>query len=264
MTGSITRVLRLGIVLACPLLVPGASAQNESGAASPDVVQTSSSEQQAPPHSAGLSDAPPPTRNATVSAKPAPFSPPVYVEGLFGNDRFDLQTFISKNFTPTSKGGLLSITSAQGKYGNDTTAFDFVNVTQLNYDVYKGISPTVGVALGPQTGYNVTVGVQYLLARRSLVFVLSPSVFLSGTHDVQNVLAMLYQPVLKKDWRFYGNAQIFNDYIVRQALSARSFVHLRFGVSKARLTFGVGTDLDWYGIPSDFRTNVGPFIGYSF
>jgi len=73
--------------------------------------------------------------------------PPVYVEGTFGNDRFDLQTFISKQFTEHGKAGLLSITSAQGRYDNESDSFEFVNVTQLNYDLYKGLSPTLGVAL---------------------------------------------------------------------------------------------------------------------
>jgi hypothetical protein len=190
--------------------------------------------------------------------------PPVYVEGTFGNDRFDLQTFISKQFTEHGKAGLLSITSAQGRYDNESDSFEFVNVTQLNYDLYKGLSPTLGVALNRQVGFNTSVGFQYLFVRPTLLLVFAPSVFISGTHDVQNVFAMLYQPALGKQWHFYANVQVLDDYIVSQALNARSFAHIRLGGTRSRCTIGLGVDLDWYGQPEDFRRNIGPFIGYSF
>ena len=189
---------------------------------------------------------------------------PVYVEGMFGNDRFDLQTFISKRFSATGKGGLLSITSAQGRYNNDTDSFEFVNVTQLNYEVYKGLSPTLGLALNRQVGFETTAGLQYLFTRPHLLVVLAPSVFLSGGHDLQNVLAVLYQPGLRPHWSFYGNVQALDDYVLTAGLNARSFAHMPAGLTRGRCTFGVGVDLDWYGSPSDFRTNAGPFLGYSF
>ena len=49
----------------------------------------------------------------------------VYVEGIFGQDRLDLQTLISKDFSPRGRSGLLSITSAQATYNNDTDEAEF-------------------------------------------------------------------------------------------------------------------------------------------
>lgn len=183
---------------------------------------------------------------------------------MFGNDRFDLQTFISKRFSQTSRGGLLSITSAQGRYNNDINSFEFINVTQLNYDVYKGLSPTLGIALNGQVGFETTAGLQYLFTRPEVLIVLAPSIFLSGKHDLQNVLAVLCQPKLGMHWQLYANVQALDDFVVSANLNVRSFAHIRTGLTRSRLTFGVGADLDWYGMPSDFRTNVGPFVGYSF
>lgn len=93
---------------------------------------------------------------------------------------------------------------------------------------------------------------------------LAPSVFLTSTHDVQNVLAVLYQPELGKRWKLYENVQVFDDYVRAKALNARSFAHIRSGATRSRCTFGVGIDLDWYGQPDSFRSNAGPFIAYSF
>lgn len=189
---------------------------------------------------------------------------PVYVEGNFGQQRFDLQTLVNKAFSPGSRGGFLSITSAQADYGNDTNQFEFVNVTQISYTVAAGLSPTFGLALNRQTGANITAGVQYSYGRPNLLLVVSPSVFLTGSHDLQNVLAVLYTPHLTKTFNCFSSVQIVDDYVIGTSLNARSFAHSRVGLGYRRLVFGVGGDLDWYGNPSDFRVNVGPFVGYTF
>lgn len=93
---------------------------------------------------ARLNSAQPQSSKTNVTSQlsqPESPGPPIYVEATFGNERFDLQTFISKQFTNRTRGGFLSITSAQGQYNNESNAFEFVNLSQLNYDLYKGVSP---------------------------------------------------------------------------------------------------------------------------
>ena len=189
---------------------------------------------------------------------------PVYVEGNFGQERFDLQTLINKAIVSGGRGGFLSITSAQADYSNDTNQFEFVNVTQLSYNIGAGFSPTFGLALNRQVGASITAGVQYSYSRPTLLLVLSPSVFLTGSHDLQNVLAILYQPKLTRALNLFSSMQVFDDYVVGMNLNVRSFAHSRVGMGRKRLVFGVGSDLDWYGTPSDFRVNTGPFVGYTF
>ena len=189
---------------------------------------------------------------------------PVYVEGNFGQERFDLQTLISKAFSPGGRGGFLSITSAQAGYNNNTNQFEFVNVTQISYNVGSGFSPTFGLALNRQVGASITAGLQYSFPRPNLLLGRAPSVFLTGSHDLQNVLAILYQPKVNKKLNFFGSLQVVDDYVVSTNLNVRSFAHSRIGLGHERLVFGVGSDLDWYGMPSDFRVNVGPFVGYTF
>ena len=200
--------------------------------------------------------------------KPAiPEQPPVYVEYLAGSDRFDLQTLISKRFSPQSHFGILSVTNAQGQYNNslESTSFDFVNVTQISYSHRSGLGANLGLSLNRATGFNTTVGVQYVFHKPTFLLLLSPSVFIGGNHDLQNVLVVQYQPVIKKDWKLYELALIIDDLVVTTDTDARSLLHIRSGASCRKATFGFGADLDRYGLPTfSSRKSFGPFFAYSF
>lgn len=208
----------------------------------------------------------PPTPTAIAQrteAAEAPSNRPVYLEALIGSDRFNLETIIVRQFpSPAQRLGVFSLTAAAGN--RDKDSLDLVNVTQLNYNLLPGFGPTIGVNLTNAGGLNTSLGFQYVYPGKSLLFVFAPSVVPSGSHDVQNVLVLQYQPIIGRNWRLYTNTRIFSDYVPAQHLNARSFAHFRFGVTKTSVTFGVGTDFDWYSQPSAYRKNFGPFIAYSF
>ena len=84
---------------------------------------------------------------------------PVPVEGLGGNKRFVLSTLVKKPFTPASKFSLLSVTNAASSYKNDLQDFDFINVTQVSYNLYKGVGVTAGISLNNVPGFNPTAGI---------------------------------------------------------------------------------------------------------
>jgi hypothetical protein len=243
-TSPATAVAAFSVALA----VAFGSAQGQSSSTPPAEAQTSGADANKP------------------NAQQIPVSPenPVYVEALFGSDRFDLETLISKRFFPTGKASILSVTNVQGQHTNSTDSFDFVNVTQLSYDLYKGVGVNVGLSFNRQIGFNTIAGVQYVHASPKVLFVFSPSVFLTGSHDVQNVVVASYQPTLSHHWRLYESAQVFDDYVVSLRQDERRFVHARTGASYNLFTFGFGTDFDWYGIPYSYRSNYGPFAAYSF
>ena len=202
------------------------------------------------------------------SLKAAPSEqPPVYVEYLFGNDRFDLETLVTKKFSELSHFGILSVTNAQGQYNNslESNSFDFVNVTQVSYSVRSGLGATLGLSLNRETGFNTTVGLQYVYHKPTFLLLLSPSVFVEGNHDLQNVLVAQYQPVISKDWRLYELALVIDDLAVTPNTDARSLLHIRSGANYRKATFGFGADLDRYGLPTfSSRRSFGPFIAYSF
>src|SRR4051812_30827813 len=86
---------------------------------------------------------------------------PVPVEGLGGNNRFVLSTLVKKPFTPAIRFSLLSVTSATSSYKNDLQKFDFINVTQVSSDLYKGFGVTAGISMNNVSGFNTTAGIQY-------------------------------------------------------------------------------------------------------
>jgi|GEM_PF-6867257 len=84
---------------------------------------------------------------------------PVPVEGLGGNNRFVLQTLVIKSFTPASKFSLLSVTNAASSYKNDLQDFDFINITQASYNLFKGFGITAGISLNNVSGFSPTGGI---------------------------------------------------------------------------------------------------------
>src|SRR5881275_2672827 len=97
---------------------------------------------------------------------------PVPVEGLAGNNRFVLSTLVNKPFTPVSKFSLLSVTNAASSYKNDLQNFDFINVTQLSYDLYKGFGISAGISMNNVSGFSPTAGIQYVYLRRTILLVI--------------------------------------------------------------------------------------------
>ncbi len=159
------------------------------------------------------------------------------------------------------------MTNAQGQYNNslEANAFDFVNVTQVSYSGRGGLGVTLGLSLSRETGFNTTVGIQYVYHKPTFLLLLSPSVFIGGNHDLQNVLVAQYQPVISKVWRLYELALVIDDFVVTTDTDARSLLHIRSGASYRKATFGFGADLDRYGLPMfSSRKSFGPFIAYSF
>lgn len=189
---------------------------------------------------------------------------PVTAEVLFGTDRLDLKLVVLKPFAPRSRANFLSVTVAQGEQNNSTTGFDFVNVTNAGYELYKGLGVNVGLTIDRSVGLNTTLGLQYALQKGPLTFLWDPSLFPYGTHDVQNYLQADFRPTIAKRWRLYENLQIFDDYNPTSSVEERRFIHMRSGAQYKRFGFGFGGDLDWYGEPRNFRTNYGPVLAYNF
>jgi hypothetical protein len=86
--------------------------------------------------------------NAQQANKEAP-SP---VELNIGNNRFGLQLLMNKHFAPASKFSFLSVTSFESTYNHDINNLDFINNSQVSYEIYKGFGIATGLQL---TGLQV-------------------------------------------------------------------------------------------------------------
>jgi hypothetical protein len=187
---------------------------------------------------------------------------PVPVEGLGGNIRFVLSTLVKKPFTPASKFSLLSVTNAASSYKNDLQVFDFINVTQVSCDLYKGFGVTAGISLNNVAGFNPTAGLQYTYTSRTILLVIAPDITLTNAHNLEGVFVSEYRPVLKRNLSLYTRLQGF--YNMKDEFHQRSYINTRLGLSFGLFTFGTGANFDWYGPLKIFKGNYGPFLRYSF
>lgn len=188
---------------------------------------------------------------------------PVTAKVLFGADRVDLKVVVVKRFAPQSRANILSVTSAQGE-PNSTNGLDFVNVSYVGYDLYKGVGVNAGLAIDRSVGLNPTLGLQYAKQKGPFTLIWDPAFFPAATHDLQNFVQVDFRPRVARNWRLYENAQFFDDYNPTAGVDERRFIHLRSNAQYKKFGFGFGGDLDWYGEPKSFRTNYGPVLSYSF
>jgi hypothetical protein len=189
---------------------------------------------------------------------------PVPVEGLGGNNRFVLSTLVKKPFTPVSKFSLLSVTNAASSYKNDLQDFDFINVTQVSYNLYKGFGVTAGISLNNVSGFSPTAGIQYVYTSRTILLVIAPDISLTNSHNVEGVFVFEYRPVLKRNFSLYTHLQAFYNYDIKDKFHQRSYINTRLGSSFGLFTFGAGANFDWYGPLKIYKGNYGPFLRYSF
>ncbi|MFL5787246.1 MAG: hypothetical protein ACJ748_04275 [Flavisolibacter sp.] len=189
---------------------------------------------------------------------------PVPVEGLGGNNRFVLSTLVKKPFTPTSRFSLLSVTNAASSYKNDLQDFDFINVTQVSYNLYKGFGVTAGISLNNVSGFSPTAGIQYVYTRRTILLVIAPDISLTNSHNVEGVFVSEYRPELKRNISLYTHLQAFYNYEMKDKSHQRSYINTRLGLSFGLFTFGAGANFDWYGPLKIYKGNYGPFLRYSF
>ena len=189
---------------------------------------------------------------------------PVPVEGSVGNNRFVLSTLVKKPFTPASKFGLLSVTNAASSYKNDLQDFNFINVTQVSYNLYKGFGVTAGISLNNVSGFSPTAGIQYAYTSRTILLVIAPDISLTNSHNVEGVFVSEYRPVLKNNLSLYTRLQGFYNYDMKDKFHQRSYINTRLGLSFGLFTFGAGANFDWYGPLKIYKGNYGPFLRHSF
>lgn len=64
---------------------------------------------------------------------------PIPIEVVFGNSRYGIQTIINRQLPKTEKLSFFSVTYIDNDYENNIANLEYSNVSQLIYDIYKGI-----------------------------------------------------------------------------------------------------------------------------
>lgn len=189
---------------------------------------------------------------------------PVAAEMLVGNKRFALQTVVIKPFSFRSRFNFLSVVQTVNEYKNNTKDFDLVNVTHVDYNLYRGFGPSVGINTNNEVGFTPNVGLNYVYTRSMITFIINPDIVLTSGHNIEGISIIEYKPHIKNKLSLYSRVQAFYSYNIDEKFHDRSFFTARLGLTCGRFTFGAGANFDWYG-PDKFRKeNFGPHLMYLF
>lgn len=189
---------------------------------------------------------------------------PIPVELNIGNNRFGLQFLMNKHFAPESKFSFLSVTSFESTYNNDINNLDFINNSQVSYEIYKGFGVATGLSVNRIAGLTPIAGLQYVYASKEILFVLTPTYHFSKGKNVEGLALIEFKPKLTKMINLYSRFQALYNQNTENQQHERSYMQFRLGLGVGNYQFGLATNLDYFGAAKIFKDNYGVFLRVNF
>ena len=188
-------------------------------------------------------------------------NPPINTELLFSNRGMAFQMIIDKKFNSISKLGFFSVTSLVGEWNTDKIN-DYMTQSSLTYEIFQGLKLAGGFHITPVKGMRPIAGLIYTKSNKICLFVANSRIDFSNDTNVEGLILVEYKPEINKNWRFYSRLQALYEYNIIIEKQTRSYLMARAGLSYNEFTFGLGTNIDYYG-PTKFNENsVGGFINF--
>ncbi len=198
--------------------------------------------------------------SAQDSSKISKPKAPIPVEVFTGNSRLYYQVFINRKITKNNKIGFFSNSSFSADYKKDFTKNEYQTTSALYVDLFKGLSVNAGATFNSSEGLKPFAGLQYMYANKSLLIFYLPSYYYLQSNKVSNLAIIEFKPKINQKWSIYSRIQVFNAYNIEKNNHARRYVYSRLGLSFANYTFGLASNIDWYGASKFKRENYGMFF----
>ena len=193
-----------------------------------------------------------------VAQQKRPASIPI--ELMFGNERFRLQQVLTGGISNSRRFSFFSVTYVDNNYQNETDKFEFVNISQLAYDLYKGFGVTVGLNANKITALSPTLGIRYTYASPELLWVLVPDYIFSEDRSFATFSLLEFKPKLSNQVRLYSRLQGLYNHNLDSNNHQRSYLQIRLGIGYKRYEFGLAANFDYFGSAMIFQENYGIFI----
>jgi hypothetical protein len=199
-----------------------------------------------------------------VNAQETNKEAPIPVELNMGNNRFGLQFLMNKHFATESKFSFLSVTSFESTYNNDINNLDFINNSQVSYEIYKGFGIATGLSVNRVAGLTLIVGLEYVFANKEILFVITPNYHLSKTKNIEGLALIEYKPKLSEKLNLYSRFQTLYNYNSETDQHERSYMQFRLGLGIGNYQFGLATNFDYYSSAKILKDNYGVFLRVNF
>lgn len=188
-------------------------------------------------------------------------SVPINTEVLGSNRGLTFQMIIDKKIKSVSKLGFFSVTSLVGEW-NEEKVNDYMTQASLTYEIVKGLKVAGGFHVTPIKGMRPIAGLIYTKANPTWLFVANSRIDLSKDTNVEGMFLVEYKPKINDNWRFYSRVQALYEYSTVIDMQTRSYLMLRAGLSYKEITFGIGSNIDYYG-PEKFNEScIGGFLSF--
>lgn len=188
-------------------------------------------------------------------------NPPINTELLFSNRGIAFQMIIDKKFNSIPKLGVFSVTSLVGEWDDDKIN-DYMTQSSLTYEIVKGLKLAGGFHVTPVKGMRPIAGLIYTKANPNWLFVVNSRIDFSKDTNVEGMFLVEYKPKINDKWRFYSRAQALYEYSTVIDMQTRSYVMTRAGLSYKEITFGIGTNVDYYGPEKHNENSIGGFLSF--
>ena len=185
---------------------------------------------------------------------------PTPVELILGNERFGLQTLVTKNFPDSKRFSFLSVVNFESDYSQNNNNLDFFNSSQISFDIYKGFGISSGINVTKAAGLSPALGLQYVFANPTWFFVATPSLIFSTGKSASFLSILEYKPKLTNQLKLYSRIQGLYNHNITLSTHERSYLQLRIGLGYKKYQFGLASNLDYFGPNRFFKDNYGVFI----
>jgi hypothetical protein len=181
---------------------------------------------------------------------------PIPVELMMGNKYGTVNLAFSRNFSPTSRLGFFHMNTVQFDYKDDNKN-SFILQDLMYVETFKNLRVAGGVAYSPG-GFDPTVGLQYVISGKKLLFLFAPRVNIESdpSYDIMTILQ--YKPQINEKLKLYTRLQMLN--LFNSDGNIKSYQWLRLGVEMKGIQFGLAADFDEYGPDPSVTGNYGVFI----
>ncbi|BDU25141.1 hypothetical protein FLGSB24_18850 [Flavobacterium sp. GSB-24] len=186
--------------------------------------------------------------------------PPIPIELTLGNNRFGLQSVINKHLPHSEKLSFFSVSTFESNYTKNANNLDFINNSQLAYDLYKGFGIIAGLNVGKTTGLAPTAGVQYVFVSHKWLFAITPTYIFSDDRNISVLSLLEYKPQLSANLKLYSRIQGLYNQNIKRDTHERSYLQLRLGLEYKDYQMGLASNLDYYGRNRFFKENYGIFL----
>ena len=190
--------------------------------------------------------------------------PPIPIEVMFGNEEIYALTILNLPIDKKGKFGYFGVTSALVPYENERSNNELVISNSLTYNFSQKWFATAGLQFHYSKGAVPFTGLQFFSANPKWLFLFSPNLQLAPSINFETVGIVEYKPMLSKNVGLYSRFQGIYNQNLDDGAHERSLLYLRAGVALGKTSFGLGVNIDFYGLERTQEENYGLFINHVF